>query len=139
MKLLNEENVIADDPNEAVVDIYSDNEEGYLMGTFYKSHSQTQPEYQPLIPQTPLQAEFARSMNNRDAADQPNKGTPSFVVLGWWYLAIQAASCASEMTLSTGGATVTTQRTKLNPANVNYLVYCKQNLPKIKLVRPRLE
>ena len=34
---------------------------------------------------------------------------------------------------------MTTQRTKLDPTNVHYLVYCKENLLKIKLVRPRLE
>ena len=38
-----------------------------------------------------------------------------------------------------GGATVTTQRTKFDPTNVHYLMYCKEKLPKIKLVRPRLE
>ena len=32
-----------------------------------------------------------------------------------------------------------TQRTKLDPTNVHYIMYCKENLPKIKLVRPRLE
>ena len=94
-------------------------------------------------------------MSNRDTADRPEKGTPTFKVLGWWSthekifplmsnaarkdLAIQATSCASERTFSTGGATVTTQRTKLDPTNVPYLVYCKGNLPKIKLVGPRLE
>ena len=96
-------------------------------------------------------------MSNRDTADRPDKGTPAFDVLGWWsahaeifplmskaakkYLAILTTSCASERTFSTGGATVTTQRTKtkLDPTNVYYLVYCKENLPKINLVRPRLE
>ena len=55
------------------------------------------------------------------------------------YLAIQAMSCASERTFSTGGATVSSKKTKLDPTNVHYLVYSKENLPKIKLVRPRLE
>ena len=55
------------------------------------------------------------------------------------YLAIQATSCASERTFSTRGATVTTQRNKLDPTNAHYFVYCKENLPTIKLVRPRLE
>ena len=55
------------------------------------------------------------------------------------YLVIQATSCASERTFSSGGATLTTQKTKLDPTNVYYLVYCKENLPKIKLVRPRLD
>ena len=54
-------------------------------------------------------------------------------------LATQAASCASERTFSTGGANLTTQRTKLDPTNVHYLVYCKENLPKIKLARTRVE
>ena len=43
------------------------------------------------------------------------------------------------MYFSTGGANVTTPRTIFDPTNVHYLVYCKENLPKIKLVRPRLE
>ena len=89
-------------------------------------------------------------MSNRDAADMPEKGTPAFDALGWStlkkifplvyktaknYLAILAMSCASERTFSTGGTTVTTQRTKLDPTKVHYLVYCKE----IKLARPRLE
>ena len=79
----------------------------------------------------------------------------TFDILGWWsvhekifpllskaakkYLAIQATSCASERTFSTGGATFSCKRTKLDPTNVHYLVYCKENLLKIKLTRPRLE
>ena len=95
-------------------------------------------------------------MSSRDAADRPKKGTLSFNVLGWWsshetifhlmskadnnYLEIQATSCASKRTSSTGGSTVITQRTKLDPTNVHYLEYCKENLlPKLKLARPRLE
>ena len=39
-----EDNIIADDLNEAVIDIDSDNKEDYLMGTFYKSQIQTQPQ-----------------------------------------------------------------------------------------------
>ena len=41
--------------------------------------------------------------------------------------------------MPTGGATVTTHRTKLDPTYVNYLFYCKDKLPKLKLVRPSLE
>ena len=109
---------IADDLNQAVVDIDSDDENNYLMCTFYKaSPSQSQPQSQSLIPQTPLQAEVARYMSNRDGADRPDKGTQTFDVLGWWsahgkivplmskaakkYLAIQAILCASERTLLT--------------------------------------
>ena len=55
------------------------------------------------------------------------------------FLAIQATSCASKRTIPTGGAAVTIQKTKLGPTNVNYLVYCKENFPKIKLVRARVE
>ena len=108
--------------NEAVVDIDSDNEDNFLMSTFYKpSQTQSQPQPQSQS-QTPLQPEVARYMSNRDAADRPEKGTPAFDVLGWWsahekifplmskatkkYLAIQATLCVSERTFSTGGATV---------------------------------
>ena len=35
--------------------------------------------------------------------------------------------------------TVSCKRTKLDPTNVHYLAYYKENLPKIKLTRPRLE
>ena len=55
------------------------------------------------------------------------------------YLAILATSCASKRKISTSGATVSCKRTKLDPINVHYLVYCKENLAKIKLTRPRLE
>ena len=76
-----EENVIADDLNEADID----DEENFLMGTFYKPRqTQSQPQSQSLIPQTPLQAEVARCMSKRYAADRPKKGTPAFDVLGWW-------------------------------------------------------
>ena len=94
-------------------------------------------------------------MSNRDVDERPDAGTNTCDILGWWsvhekifpllskaakkYLAIQATACASERTFSTGGATVSCKRTKLDPTNVHYLVYCKENLPKIKLTRPRLE
>ena len=94
-------------------------------------------------------------MSNRDVADRPDAGIHTFDILGWWsvhekiflllskaakkYLAIQATSCASEKTFSTGGATVICKRTKLDPTNVHYLVYWEEKFPKIKLTRPRLE
>ena len=46
----------------------------YLIVTFYKpSQTQSQPKSQSLIPQTPLQAEDARYMSSRDAADMQRK------------------------------------------------------------------
>ena len=80
-----EEHAIADDLNEAAVDIDSNDEENFLMGTFYKpSQTQSQPQSQSLFLKTTLQAGVARCMSNRDAADRPDKGTPAFYVLGWW-------------------------------------------------------
>ena len=89
-------------------------------------------------------------MSNRDAADRPDLGTPAFDVLGWWsahekifplmskaakkYLAIQATSCASERTFSTGGATVTTQRTKLDPTSDCLLVLSDKSIMYIVVV-----
>lgn len=46
-------------------------------------------------------------------------------------LCIQATSCSSERTFSTGGLTVTAKRNKLDTDNVHMLVYCKENLPKV--------
>ena len=92
-----------------------------------------------------------RSRRGCQKHDRPAAGTPTFDVLGWCsahakifslmskaakkFLAIQATSCASKRTIPTGGAAVTIQKTKLGPTNVHYLVYCKKNFPKIKLVR----
>ena len=155
-----EETVMPDDLNEAVVDYDSDDEYAWLdqkhaKHTQSQGQNPTQQSQSLLTPQTPLQAEVARYMSNRDVADRPSAGTPTFDVLGWWsvhdkifpllskaakkYLAIQATSCASERTFSTGGATVSNKRTKLDPTNVHYLVYCKENMDKVKLVRPRVE
>ncbi len=75
---------------------------------------------------------------------------PSTVdVLAWWkanarefpllakaarkYLCIQASSASSERVFSTAGATVTYKRTKLDTENVHMLVYCKENLPKVRI------
>ena len=139
-----------------MVDIDSDNEEDFHMATLLKSRQQiqSQPQSQSLIPQTPLQAEVARYLSYRDEAYRPAAGI-TFDVLGWWsahekifplmskaakkYLAVQATPFASERTFSTSGATVITQRTKSDPTNIHYLVYCKENLPKIKIVRTRVE
>ena len=42
--------------------------------------------------------------------------------------------CSSaERTFSTSVSTVTTKRTKLDPVNVNMLVYVRENMSKIKL------
>ena len=49
------------------------------------------------------------------------------------YFCIQSTSCSSERTFSTGGSTVTAKRTKLDPINVNMLVYLRENMNKIKL------
>ena len=59
-----EENALADDLDEAAVDIDCDDEENFLMGTFYKpSQTQALPQSQSLIHQTSLQAEVARYMS----------------------------------------------------------------------------
>ena len=54
-------------------------------------------------------------------------------------MAVQATSCSSERTFSTGGQTVTWSRTKLDPTNVHMLVYCKDNLPIVNIRKLRLE
>ena len=55
------------------------------------------------------------------------------------YFCIQATSCSAERTFSTGGSTVTTKRTKLDPVNVNMLVYVRENMNKIKIEKLVLE
>lgn len=55
------------------------------------------------------------------------------------YFCIQSTSCSAERTFSTGGSTVTTKRTKLDPVNVNMLVYLRENMNKIKLEKLILE
>ena len=149
--------VQADALNEGVIELDIDNEDDYIFGTF--KANQQQPNQDPsqsfLIPQTPLQAEVARYMSNRDIADRPEAGIQTFDILGWWsvhekifpllskgvkkYLSIQATSCASERIFSIGGATDSCKRSKLDPTNVHYLVYCKENMPKVKFNRQMLE
>jgi hypothetical protein len=36
---------------------------------------------------------------------------------------------------SAGGGIVSHKRTKLDPTNVNMLVYCKENLPQVKIFK----
>ena len=55
------------------------------------------------------------------------------------YFCIQSTSCSAERTFSTGGSTVTTKRTKLDPVNVNMLVYLRENMNKIKIEKLVLE
>ena len=55
------------------------------------------------------------------------------------YFCIQSTSCSAERTFSTGGSTVTNKRTKLDPVNVHMLVYCRENMNKIKLDKMVLE
>ena len=52
---------------------------------------------------------------------------------------MQSTSCSAERTFSTSGSTVTTKRTKLDPVNVNMLVYVRENMNKIKLDKLVLE
>ena len=49
------------------------------------------------------------------------------------YLAVQATSCSSERTFSTGGRTVTNTRTRLATSNVHMIVYVKENMDKVQL------
>ena len=46
---------------------------------------------------------------------------------------MQPTSCSSERTFSTGGKTVTHYRTKLDSENVQMIVYCKENMPKLTI------
>lgn len=104
-----------------------------------------------LPPQTPLQTELSKYLARSEHSNPPN----NVDILGWWkehqktfpllakcakkYLAVQATSCSSERTFSTGGQTVTWSRTKLDPTNVHMLVYCKDNLPIVNIQKLRLE
>ena len=49
------------------------------------------------------------------------------------YMCIQASSSSSERTFSSSGNIVTPRRNKLDPENVNMLVYLKENLGKVEL------
>ena len=55
------------------------------------------------------------------------------------YFCMQSTSCSAERTFSTNGSTVTTKRTKLDPLNVNMLVYLRENMNKIKIDKLVLE
>ena len=55
------------------------------------------------------------------------------------YFCIQSTSCSAERTFSTGGSTVTAKRNKLDPLNVNMMVYLRENMNKIKLDKLILE
>ena len=48
-------------------------------------------------------------------------------------MCIQASSSSSERTFSASGNIVTPKRNKLDPENVNLLVYLKENLGNIKI------
>ena len=78
--------VQADALNQVVIELYIDNEDDYIFGTFRPSQQQqTQAPSQSLLtPQTPLQAEVARYMSNRDIAERPEAGINTFDILGWW-------------------------------------------------------
>ena len=92
---------------------------------------------------TPLQLEMNR-YSNIDVSVHVD-------ILQWWkthereypllsraakkYLCIQPTSCSSERTFSTGGKTVSSVRTKLDTENVHMLVYCKENMPKVKITK----
>jgi hypothetical protein len=49
------------------------------------------------------------------------------------YLCCPASSSTSERVFSTGGRTVSYKRCKLNPTNVDMLVYIHENTPRVKL------
>ena len=48
-------------------------------------------------------------------------------------MSLQPTSCSSERLFSTGGKTVTNYRTKLDSENVQMIVYCKENMPKLTI------
>ena len=102
---------------------------------------------QSMIPQSPLETELAKYVNNTDKS--VTELTSNMHILEWWrehsrtypllanlakkYLAVQATSCSSERTFSTGGRTVSMTRTRLSPTNVYMMVYVKENLAKVNL------
>ena len=95
---------------------------------------------------------FSRFKSNMSGGLVPGKNLD---VLGFWkihekqfpllakvvkkYFCIQSTSCSAERTFSTGGSTVTAKRTKLDPINVNMMVYLRENMNKIKLEKLILE
>jgi hypothetical protein len=139
-----------------ILEVDSGDEDAYFQQKTQKASQDllTQNRTQSLLnPQTPLESELARFTHHSDSDEVPH----SVDVLGWWkchekvypllakavkkYFAIQATSCSSERTFSTGSNTVSCRRTKLDPENVHMLVFCKDNLKKIdfKLARAILE
>ena len=158
--LINENEVLIEQPgdnlDEAMVveEGDEDDEEAFLRAYTQKGRrvSEELPASESILtPQSPLQAElskyFARSENsfcpvNVDVLDwwkNNHKFYPLLAKCAKKYLAVQATSCSSERTFSTGGNTVTCSRTKLDPTNVHMLVYCKDNLTKITLQKLKLE
>ena len=61
------------------------------------------------------------------------KQFPSLAKVVKKYMCIQASSSSSERTFSASGNIVTPKRNKLDPENVNLLVYLKENLGKVKI------
>ena len=61
------------------------------------------------------------------------KQFPSLAKVVKKYMCIQASSSSSERTFSASGNIVTPKRNKLDPENVNLLVYLKENLGNIKI------
>lgn len=137
----------AEDLNRVRIEEEEDDEEEYTIEAKIRSQMRTsqvnqanQSIFESAI--SPLQLEVNRYLTMSDVP-------PSTVnVLAWWkahdkefpllaraarkYLCIQASSASCERVFSTGGATVTYKRTKLDVENVHMLVYCKDNLPKVK-------
>ena len=155
------ENEVEDGPGEnldeamTVDDDDDADDEAAFLRAYSQKHKKSQEDLPTtetiLTPQSPLQSELSKYF-----ARSENSYCPISVnVLDWWkenqqfypllakcakkYLAVQATSCSSERTFSTGGNTVTCSRTKLDPTNVHMLVYCKDNLPKINLQKLKLE
>ena len=64
---------------------------------------------------------------------------PMLAKLAKKYFCIQATSCNSEQTFSTGGNVITAKRSKLDPNNVHMLVYLCENLGKVKLAKLLVE
>jgi hypothetical protein len=129
-------------------------EEGYfkMIAQKHKTHNKSINEnstqtFETAI--TSLQLEWNRYQNLPDVNDH------KVDILGWWaekkkefpllakavrkYLCIQATSASCERVFSTGGQTVSVKRTKLDPENVHMLVYCKENLPKVKITKWRYQ
>ena len=125
------------------VDDILDDEEQYFQMQMSQLTGETQASQSMLHAQSPLEAELALYTNDKN----PVRHTVD--ILLWWsqhqqvypllckaakkYLAVQATSCAVERTFSTSGNTVTSRRTLLMTKNVEMLVYCKENIPKVPM------